>query len=193
MKALVALLITSLCSACAVLPKAPTHKKHTGAHERGNADTRKKKAKVRTEELVKAYPVGRYSDPNDRDTMHERHVLYRREEAANWNYLPDQPETLPLGPVVAESNPSSSYYVKTDAELMNAQQKAQADALAEQNRALQKRIAALQQKDSGSQAEIDRLKKQLVSIPAAKPAPATTAAPPSPSSRPWEDFTDKPQ
>lgn len=194
MKSLCALVILSLCSACAVLPKAPSHKKHTVANERGNADSRKKKAKVRTEELVKAYPVGRYTDPNDPDTMHERHTLYRREESANWNYLPDQPEALPLGPVVAESNPSSSYYVKTDAELMNAQQKAQADALAEQNRALQKRIASLQQKDSGSQAEIDRLKKQLASIPAPTPAPAaTTAAPPSSSSRPWEDFTDKPQ
>ncbi len=192
MKALVALLITSLCSACAVLPKAPTHKKHIVARERGNADSRKKKPRVRTEELVKAYPVGRYSDPNDPDTMHERHTIYRREESANWNYLPDQPDALPLGPVVAESNPSSSYYVKTDAELMNAQQKAQADALAEQNRALQKRIASLQQKDSGSQAEIERLKKQLISIPAPKSEPAAPP-PPSASSRPWENFTDKPQ
>jgi len=192
MKVLSALLIASFCPACAVLHKTPAQKKHTVAHERGHTDSRRKKARVRTEELVKAYPVGRYTDPNDPDTMHERHTLYRREESANWNYLPDQPEALPLGPVVAESNPSSSYYVKTDAELMNAQQKAQADALAEQNRALQKRIADLQQKDSGNQSEIAQLKKQLASIP--KPAPATpTATPPSSSSRPWEDFTDKPQ
>ena len=191
MKSLCALLILSLCSACAVLPKAPSHKKHTVAKERGNAVSREKKAKVRTEELVKAYPVGRYSDPNDPDTMHERHTLYRREESANWDYLPDQPEALPLGPVVAESNPSSSYYVKTDAELMNAQQKAQADALAEQNRALQKRIASLQQKDSGSQAEIDRLKRELASMPAPKPASAPTTDPaPQSNSRPWEKFSE---
>lgn len=191
MKSLCALVILSLCSACAVLPKAPSQKKHTVAKERGNAVSRGKKAKVRTEELVKAYPVGRYCDPNDPDTMHERHTLYRREESANWDYLPDQPEALPLGPVVAESNPSSSYYVKTDAELMNAQQKAQADALAEQNRALQKRIASLQQKDSGSQAEIDRLKRELASMPAPKPAPAPAPdAAPQSNSRPWEKFSE---
>lgn len=191
MKSLCALLILSLCSACAVLPKAPSHKKHNVAKERGNAVSRRNKAQVRTEELVKAYPVGRYSDPNDPDTMHERHTLYRREESVNWDYLPDQPEALPLGPVVAESNPSSSYYVKTDEELMNAQQKAQADALAEQNRALQKRIASLQQKDSGSQAEIDRLKRELASMPAPKTAsaPAAQSAPQS-NSRPWEKFSE---
>ena len=66
--------------------------------------------KVRTPEIVKAYPVGRYTDPNFPNQMHERHTLYRREQAAEWNYRPSKPYALPLGPVVAESNPSSSSY-----------------------------------------------------------------------------------
>jgi hypothetical protein len=33
---------------------------------------------IRTPETVKAYPVGRYTDPNFPEEMHERHTLYRR-------------------------------------------------------------------------------------------------------------------
>jgi hypothetical protein len=96
--------------------------------------------KVRTPEIVKAYPVGRYTDPNLPDQMHERHTLYRREQASEWNYRPSKPYALPLGPVVAESNPSSSSYSKTNSEQVNAQQKADAEALLEQNVALKRRI-----------------------------------------------------
>ena len=104
--------------------------------------------KVRTPETVKAYPVGRYIDPNFPDQMHERHTVYRREHAAEWNYRPSKPYALPLGPVIAESNPSSSYYTKTNSEQISAQQKAYAEALLEQNVALKRRIDELQQKDS---------------------------------------------
>jgi uncharacterized small protein (DUF1192 family) len=122
--------------------------------------------KVRTPEIVKAYPVGRYTDPNLPDQMHERHTLYRREQASEWNYRPSKPYALPLGPVVAESNPSSSSYSKTNSEQVNAQQKAHAEALLEQNVALKRRIDELRQKDStiqNLQSEIERLKKQLES------------------------------
>ena len=43
---------------------------------------------IRTPETVKAYPVGRYTDPNFPEEMHERHTLYRREQSADWNYHP---------------------------------------------------------------------------------------------------------
>jgi hypothetical protein len=120
--------------------------------------------KVRTPETVKAYPVGRYTDPNFPDQMHERHTIYRREQSAQWNYRPSQPYALPMGPIVATSNPSPSYFVKTNAEQINAQQKAYAESLLEQNIALKKRIDALQQKDStihDLQTEIERLRKEI--------------------------------
>ena len=119
---------------------------------------------IRTPETVKAYPVGRYTDPNFPEEMHERHTLYRREQSADWNYRPSQPQTLPLGPVVAASNPSPSYYAKTNAEQINAQQKAYAKGLLEQNRTMKKRIDALQASEStlkSLQGEIERLKKEL--------------------------------
>ena len=53
---------------------------------------------VRTPETVKAYPVGRYTDPNFPDEMHERHTLYRREQAADWNYRPSGLIRFHLGP-----------------------------------------------------------------------------------------------
>jgi hypothetical protein len=120
--------------------------------------------KIRTPETVKAYPVGRYTDPNFPEEMHERHMLYRREESADWNYHPSRPQALPLGPVAAVSDPSPSYYAKTNAEQISAQQKAYAEALLEQNRALKERIDALQKNESSIQSlqsEVERLKKEL--------------------------------
>jgi hypothetical protein len=119
---------------------------------------------IRTPETVKAYPVGRYTDPNFPDEMHERHTLYRREQSAGWNYHPSRPQALPLGPVVAVSNPSPSYYAKTNTGQINAQQKAYAEALAEQNRAMKERIDALQKSEStiqSLQSEVERLKREL--------------------------------
>ena len=128
---------------------------------------------IRTPETVKAYPVGRYTDPNFPDEMHERHTLYRREQSADWNYRPSQPQALPLGPVTAVSNPSPSYYAKTNAEQINAQQKAYAEALLEQNRVMKERIDALQKNEStiqSLQSEVERLRKELDSRKESAPA-----------------------
>jgi hypothetical protein len=119
---------------------------------------------IRTPEAVKAYPVGRYTDPNFPNEMHERHTLYRREQGAAWNYRPSQPQALPLGPVTAVSDPSPSYYAATNAEQINAQQKAYAEALLEQNRVMKERIDSLQKNEStiqSFQSEVERLKKEL--------------------------------
>jgi hypothetical protein len=147
--------------------------------------------KVRTPETVKAYPLGRYTDPNFPEEMHERHTLYRREQSAEWNYRPSKPYALPLGPVIAQSNPSPSNYARTDSEQINAQQKAYAEALLEQNQVLKKRIDALQQKDStiqNLQGEIERLKKELESRPSQQSAPPNGETP-NPSSAKPDDFS----
>jgi hypothetical protein len=56
----------------------------------GSANAADDVGKLRTPEFVKAYPVGRYTDPNLPNQMHERHTLYRREHAADWNYRPSK-------------------------------------------------------------------------------------------------------
>jgi hypothetical protein len=161
MKFLSCIILLSILAGCAI-------KKETRSARRvgvpGTAIGADDVRKVRRPEIVKAYPVGRYIDPNFPDQVHERHTVYRREQAAEWNYRPSKPYPLLLGPVVAESNPSSSYYSKTNSEQINAQQKAYAEALLEQNVALKRRIDELQQKDStiqNLQTEIERLKKDL--------------------------------
>ena len=55
---------------------------------------------VRYSENIKAYNVGRYVDPNNPLLMHERHVVYRVETTAKWNFHPNGPSTVALGPAV---------------------------------------------------------------------------------------------
>ncbi|MGA2279142.1 MAG: hypothetical protein ABSG80_02420 [Verrucomicrobiota bacterium] len=43
---------------------------------------------VRYPEVVRAYHIGRYADPNDDLVMHEQHVVYRVEENTRWDYRP---------------------------------------------------------------------------------------------------------
>jgi hypothetical protein len=43
---------------------------------------------VRYPEILHAYHIGRYTDPNDDLIMHEQHVVYRVEENTRWNFHP---------------------------------------------------------------------------------------------------------
>lgn len=43
---------------------------------------------VRYGEVVRAYHLGRYVDPNHPETMHEQHPVYRIEVSARWNLHP---------------------------------------------------------------------------------------------------------
>lgn len=61
---------------------------------------------IRYSENIKAYPVGRYVDPNNGLVMHERHTIYRVETTAKWNLHPSGPVTVPLGPPVGVVDPA---------------------------------------------------------------------------------------
>lgn len=61
---------------------------------------------VRYSENLKAYPVGRYIDPNNGLVMHERHTVYRVETTGKWNLNPNAPVAVPLGPVVGVIDPA---------------------------------------------------------------------------------------
>jgi hypothetical protein len=43
---------------------------------------------VRYADVLRAYHVGRYVDPNQPQTMHEQHPVYRVEASARWNLHP---------------------------------------------------------------------------------------------------------
>jgi len=177
MKSCHAIILLCLFSGCATRKEVRSIRP---AEVPGTTVTAAEMPEIRAPETVKAYPVGRYTDPNFPDEMHERHTFYRREQSADWNYHPSQPQALPLGPVVAVSDPSPSYYAKTNAEQINAQQKAYAEALLEQNRAMKERIDALQASESTIQTlqgEVERLKKELDSKKQSAPSEESKATP----------------
>ena len=173
MKYLISVLVVCLSAGCATR-KDTTPK--SMAVVPGTSLPAKRMASVRTPEVVKAYSAGRYTDPNYPDEMHERHTVYRQEQSPDWNYLPDPPP-LPNG------NPSPSYGTNRSAD-WSAKQRIYAEALQEQNRAMQKRIEQLRQeagKLPGLQQELDQLKKQTtekspppVEPPQTEPPPAKT-------------------
>jgi len=51
---------------------------------------------VRYGEVVRAYHVGRFVDPNHPETMHEQHPVYRIEVSARWNLHPGPLNTANL-------------------------------------------------------------------------------------------------
>jgi hypothetical protein len=51
---------------------------------------------VRYGEVVRAYHVGRYVDPNHPETMQEQHPVYRVEVSARWNLHPGPENTANL-------------------------------------------------------------------------------------------------
>jgi len=167
MKHLIPVLLLGLLSGCAT---HKTIKPEPYPAVAGTSVPESSLGRVRTPEVVKSYPTGRYTDPDFPDDMHERHTLYRKEQSADWNYRPGGPYAYPL----AVSDPTPSYYVKTDGDQRNTQQKAYAAALEEQNAAMKKRIESLQQeagKVPGLQQQVDQLKQQLDAEPLGTPTP----------------------
>jgi len=51
---------------------------------------------VRYSEVVRAYYIGRYVDPNHPETMHDQHPVYRVETSARWNLHPGPLNTANL-------------------------------------------------------------------------------------------------
>ena len=66
-------------SACSTTPKLVLRPQQPPAT---NADG------IRYPEVLHAYHVGRYADPNDDLIMHEQHVVYRVEENTRWDFHP---------------------------------------------------------------------------------------------------------
>jgi hypothetical protein len=170
MKHLIPVLLLGLLSGCAT---HKTVKPQNYPAVAGTSVPESTRGRVRTPEVVKSYPTGRYTDPDFPEDMHERHTLYRKEQSADWNYRPSG-QGAPYAYPVVVSDPTPSYYVKTDGDQRNAQQKAYAAALEEQNAAMKKRIESLQEeagKVPALQQQVDQLKQQLDAEPLTTPTP----------------------
>ena len=73
---LIPLVFLSACSTTPKLTLRPQQPSTTDA------------AAVRYPEVLHAYHIGRYADPNDSLVLHEQHVVYRVEENTRWNFHP---------------------------------------------------------------------------------------------------------
>ncbi|MES2704994.1 MAG: hypothetical protein V4726_00165 [Verrucomicrobiota bacterium] len=62
-------------------------------------------ANVQRSADIRAYPVGRYVDAANRDVLHERHIIYRRERPEQWRLNSDKSSGILLGPTVGLRNP----------------------------------------------------------------------------------------
>ena len=87
-----------ILAACASRPMPAMR---TGAHDvPGTALPSKGVESVRYAENIKSYPLGRYVDPGNSRIMHEGHSIYRVETTPKWNLHPNEPVSVPLGPVI---------------------------------------------------------------------------------------------
>jgi hypothetical protein len=77
-------LLLMFLSACSTTPKLALYPQPSPAVDN---------SAVRYPEVVRAYHVGRYADPNDYLVMHEHHVVYRVEENTRWDLRPSRADT----------------------------------------------------------------------------------------------------
>jgi hypothetical protein len=152
-KPLLSVVALLLCAGCAQLQKqpvttapAPVGPPAPAAPVSGTDLDQTNTEKVRVGESLKAYPVGRYVDPQDPDLMHEAHVVYRREAGASWNLNPNAPTVVPLGPVLAVAEPARTPApLPAELEQKMAEQNQLVASLIEQNEALTKELTKLGQ------------------------------------------------
>jgi hypothetical protein len=146
---------------------------------------------VRYPEIIRAYHIGRYADPNDVLVMHERHVVYRVEENTRWDLRPANADNDVLFP--ATSSPRDSAFSPTpvnEAVLaeVNAQRLATARIMVQSrtlSAALAQFQAALQQAKTNLQetamlrASIVEMKKRLDALEARQGQPLLSSNSPA--------------
>ena len=174
-------------SACSSTPTLTLHQQQPPLTEASG---------IRYPEVLRAYHVGRYADPNDDLIMHEQHVVYRVEENTRWNFHPGQAENyLPASPshdaafapapvndaILAEVN---SQRLATTEIMMQA--RTLSAALAQFQNALQQTKTNLQE-TARLRVTVNEMRKRLDAINAEQeqspvPAISTTNEPPDPLS-----------
>jgi len=171
---LFAILLLVLTSGCASQRDPKQSRTAATASVPGTGMTTSKRAKVRSDESIKEYPVGRYVDSADSRIMHERHAVYRQEQDAEWNLLPQEPLPVHRGPDwVQPDHPliaaDMEQQLKTQSLLMEALAE-QMDVLAAENEKLRKEAKRQSQEK----------KESPVSAPSPSPTPAPIATPEPP-------------
>ena len=142
---------------------------------------------VRYAENLKAYPLGRYVDPNNRRIMHEGHSIYRVETTAKWNLHPNEPVVVPLGPVRVRDSARTLSRVGDELVAELNQQKEATKAMLQGGQVVTQKLgelagklqqaqqmaaqnAQLKQEVDTARQRLDLLEEQLRAKPSATPA-----------------------
>ena len=97
--------------------------------------------RLRTNEQLKEYRLGRYVDARDPFVMHEGHPLYRVETSARWDLRPNNGAALPRRNAVQPPSVSANDAVVAEVN----KQRAATRAFTEQTAALNQRLGELSQ------------------------------------------------
>jgi len=189
------LILPSLClAACAGRPFQTTQ--ITPRDVPGTALSPDATPGVRYAENIKAYPVGRYIDPNNPWIMHDGHTIYRVETTAKWNLHPQASPASSIlrGPVRIRDTAASASPVGDElvAELNRQKQATQAvlagaqsignkltvlSGEVQQTRQLAKQNVQLRQEMDATTKRLDALEEQLRKSPKEQPASKNTSQP----------------
>ena len=152
---------------------------------------------VRYPEIIRAYHVGCYPDPNDDSVMHEQHVVYRVEENTRWDLRPGviaNDFTLPRDAAFSPTPVNDAVLAEVNAQRLataeiTVQAKTLSAALTQFQSALQVARTNLQQ-TAALRVTVNDMKQRLDALESAQgqsPSPpmnnlSTTNEPPDPLS-----------
>lgn len=142
-------------------------------------------ANVEVPGTIKAYPVARYIDPSNPRIMHERHVIYRREEDEHWRLAANARRQILIGNTLSDSRQerhAAPYAQELPNLLRRNQQEARdlnraLEAQARQGEAVAGSIQNLGQGIQSLNRRMDDLERRLNQPrPGASPAPSAPPA-----------------
>ena len=142
---------------------------------------------VRYAENIKAYPLGRYVDPNNSRIMHEGHSIYRVETTTKWNLHPNAPVSVPLGPVRVRDSAKTTSPVGNELVAELNQQKEATKAVMQGGQVVSQKLNEIANKLQQTQQiaeqnaqlkqEVDTSKKRLDALEEQLRAKQSTATP----------------
>lgn len=142
-------------------------------------------ASVRHPEVIKAYPVGRDTDPRRRGVMHESHTIYRVESSPKWNLTRQSgTPTIPMPTTTASMASQNELKVELNRQRQATQAVIQGGqvvsgkltemtAALQQNRVLAEQNAAMRKELQDTRQRLETLEDEMRSCLPAIPKAAT--------------------
>lgn len=145
---------------------------------------------VRFPEKIKAYPLGRYADPNQRGIMHEAHTIYRVETTPKWNLAGRRRATTPVTSRAVQEPSRNELLVE-----LNRQREATkavmqsgenvSTKLTELASSLQRNQQTLAEQNAGIRKELQIARERIETLEQKTGEPPASETSPSVKDEPW--------